>query len=338
MEREPQGAEQKAAVRNAGVWIIGATLLSVVIVATALIAFSVGCRDDGTGLHPVCAMARTSPPWLLLSGLAAAPPVLLTWYWRTIQRERDLKHRADELEHRDRELTQRESELKAAEKAAAMTRLFEAVEKCESQLRLVRNLGIFVMRDVADSNAGLRGPAVASITAFVRRYAAISDDPDPDSIPPEPVLPEVQTALTILGQMKIEGVDLRHVDLCYAELRGAFVAADLYGSVLYKARLEGDFSRANLTAAGGMELEASGVNFTGATLERARLHKAVFKSAAFANANMFWAQFPESDFSGADLSAARELDEAGLEGAYYNADTKFPTGFDPTKAKMTMKT
>jgi hypothetical protein len=48
---------------------------------------------DGSG-RSTCA-----PPWLLLSGLATAPSVLLTWYWRTISKNADLDQKNCELQH-----------------------------------------------------------------------------------------------------------------------------------------------------------------------------------------------------------------------------------------------
>jgi uncharacterized protein YjbI with pentapeptide repeats len=67
----------------------------------------------------MCGMIRGSPPWLVLTGLTAAPSVLLTWYWRTSHRKRELHQKQRELDLKDAEIAQaradaeRESETRA---------------------------------------------------------------------------------------------------------------------------------------------------------------------------------------------------------------------------------
>lgn len=90
------------------------------------------------------------------------------------------------------------------------------------------------------------------------------------------------------------------------------------------------------------------VNFEGANLSRAsmrcadlptaNLRRADLRSANFSGANlcMAWlegANLEQADFRGADLSQAR-LTGARLDGAQYDSDTRFPSGFEPAQSHM----
>lgn len=83
---------------NIGKAILAASALGLSCVLGAMASYHRWCGPNDSG---ICLLAKESPPWVLLAGLAAAPAVLLTWYWRTTQRRRelDLKHR--ELDQKD---------------------------------------------------------------------------------------------------------------------------------------------------------------------------------------------------------------------------------------------
>jgi len=87
-------------------WRIGvAVAIGIALVAVAFWLYQLGC-PAATALsarsapswpeRSVCGPIRSSPPWLLLSTLAASPAALLTWYWRTRHKERDLALAHDE--------------------------------------------------------------------------------------------------------------------------------------------------------------------------------------------------------------------------------------------------
>ena len=324
-------------IRFPGWWVIVAALLGVALVAVLGGVYTHSCADltttHATVDRPLCALVRGSPPWLLISGLAAAPAVLLTWYWRTVQRERDLVHRSDELSHRETEIKHREAELTSAAQSAALTRLTEATERCESEKLLVRNLGLHVIREVAQREPSLLWPAIETLGAFIHRRAPVPVQPELDGIPEAPA-PEVQTALTLLGKLGCNGLDLSETDLVLAKLDGAFAGVTLSGCLLFGAHLSGDFQGADLRHALGRELSAPGVNFHMASLEEAYLEGANLRHAKFPHANLGRATLTGADLSGADLSLARGLDSANLRDATFDGDTKFPQGFQPTGMKQ----
>jgi hypothetical protein len=68
--------------------IIGAAVLGLAVAIGALWGANTFCTGRDV---PLCRAGIQNPPWLLLSGVAAAPVILLTWYWRTVHKERDLR-------------------------------------------------------------------------------------------------------------------------------------------------------------------------------------------------------------------------------------------------------
>ncbi|HTQ05315.1 MAG TPA: pentapeptide repeat-containing protein [Polyangiaceae bacterium] len=68
--------------------MIAAAVAGLAIALGALGGANALCTGSASAL---CKAGIQNPPWLLLSGVAAAPVVLLTWYWRTVHKERDLR-------------------------------------------------------------------------------------------------------------------------------------------------------------------------------------------------------------------------------------------------------
>ena len=77
--------------------IVGMAVLGIGLAVFFLqgIVWLCGCWWSGS---PICEAIASNPPWLLCSGIAAGPSVLLTWYWRTRQKNRDQIQRQEELE------------------------------------------------------------------------------------------------------------------------------------------------------------------------------------------------------------------------------------------------
>lgn len=109
-----------------------------------------------------------------------------------------------------------------------------------------------------------------------------------------------------------------------------------------------DFSAANLT-----DMCALGANLANIQLEEAQLQNAAIcgtnlshanlRHADLRNANLTWSDCRGAILFGADLRNANlawtdlrdtDLRQANLSGAYYNAQTKLPNGFDPDAARM----
>ncbi len=100
-------------------------------------------------------------------------------------------------------------------------------------------------------------------------------------------------------------------------LDGDFSGAKFDHAILPGSRLSGDYQNASFINAQMMGASLKG-NFTGAN---------------FAGADLRRADLRRADLRRADLRGAT-LDEANLRGAWYSPGTKFPSGFDPIKARM----
>lgn len=167
-----------------------------------------------------------------------------------------------------------------------------------------------------------------------------------------------------LSRVDLSGKILHSVNLSNANLSGAELSeADLFGANLSEANL----SHANLHTANLTSVNLGKTKFTNANLSEVNLHcanlseanlsgvnlssvhlfsKTSFSKANLSKANLTGLNLRESQLMKADLSNANlsntnllkaNLQGANLEGAelqqaLYNADTIFPTGFDPVKA------
>lgn len=121
------------------------------------------------------------------------------------------------------------------------------------------------------------------------------------------------------GQDQFEGVAWEGVHLYGAQLEDAnFKGANLYWAGFFQANLDGaNFEDANLQGVDLKEASCVGVNFRRANLGRDNLGGS-------------------SQLQGADLSDSI-LNRARLEGAEYDAHTKFPKGFHPASYGMIEK-
>ena len=112
----------------------------------------------------------------------------------------------------------------------------------------------------------------------------------------------------------------------------SFMKANLYKANLVDSTFESfDFSYATLRRAKLQKATFIDGDFSSVDLQRAKLNGATFKNVFFSKAD-----FTKAYLLGTDLREARSLKRANLKGAYYDQDTKFPAGFDPKKAGMTL--
>jgi len=118
------------------------------------------------------------------------------------------------------------------------------------------------------------------------------------------------------GKTQFEGVSWKGAYLYGAQLGGAcFKDADLYWAGFFMAHLDGaDFENANLRGVDLKQASCVGANFRGADLGKDSLGG-------------------RSQLQGADFTGAI-LNHVTLDGAEYDKETKFPTGFDPTSHGM----
>jgi uncharacterized protein YjbI with pentapeptide repeats len=164
-----------------------------------------------------------------------------------------------------------------------------------------------------------------------------------------------------LARKDFTGADLREANLTGADLRGARLRrTNLSGANLDSATLSGaDFrsaifghdsppgpptsmQRADLVDAVLRSNDVSGVDFTGAVLARADLRRVStfgsprtsFRRSSLMGADFRGATLAGADLQGATLGGARFCDVSGLkktrlEGAVYDAGTRWPVGFNP---------
>jgi uncharacterized protein YjbI with pentapeptide repeats len=94
-----------------------------------------------------------------------------------------------------------------------------------------------------------------------------------------------------LAHSRLEGLDLRGVQLPYADLCGSFGRAQ-------------DLSGANLAGSLLVDADYVGANFDGADLAGADLSRAELRRCSFRGANLRGADFEKADLTGADLRGA----------------------------------
>lgn len=135
-----------------------------------------------------------------------------------------------------------------------------------------------------------------------------------------------------LAEANLSYATLRETNLITARLGWAqLVGADLTQSEMAGAVLMGtNLAHANLRDANLVKATLRGADFTGADLEGANLLGADLADAVLAEVNLSYA-----NLLWADLSSAH-LENAELAGVAYNAQTRWPGGFDLESADMTV--
>jgi uncharacterized protein YjbI with pentapeptide repeats len=151
-----------------------------------------------------------------------------------------------------------------------------------------------------------------------------------------------------------EAIDFPGDTLSGATLRGA----ELHRALFVDLDVSNcDFTDANLRSAAFVRSVGTGATFVRARLMAAFMNDARLDKANFREANVSAADFRQSDlrqsdltdadagfanFFGCDLRGAifvvRRIEDAFLRGAVADAVTKWPPGFDPTKAGVVFTT
>lgn len=143
-----------------------ATVLGGGLVALAFCSFAHACPLGSTAVF--CSMARTNPPWLLLTSLIAGPAALLTWYWRTQHKKVDILHAA---------------------RGQVAQRFATAVEMLQKR-ELVGVGAIYALEQMAKDSPEDHWTVVETLAAFVRTLT-FKDDPKRFC---------AQAAITVLGR------------------------------------------------------------------------------------------------------------------------------------------
>jgi hypothetical protein len=192
----------------------------------------------------LCRMAQLMDkhaPWLLVSGLASAPPLLLLWYWRDAHKRKDIDNATERM------ITER---------------FTQAVEQLGSEQMAVRLGAIYALERISKDSVKDHWTIVETLAAYIRekapwnadKEAAVDETEDKEYKPAT----DVQAALTVLGRREHWDTESenRYIDLSGTDLRGAnmcelnFDKANFWGSHMKRANLGGThLARAGLVDA-----------------------------------------------------------------------------------------
>jgi Pentapeptide repeats (8 copies) len=207
-------------------------------------------------------------------------------------------------------------------------RFTKAIDHLGSSRLDVRIGGIYALERVARDSRSDHPTVMEVLASFIRRHSHEQwplPRSDHSPLPEQETRPDVQAALTVIGDRKVRQDGWRHIFLNRAILPGAL----LFHTNLTNVRLvDADLTGANLTGANFTK-----ANLTGAILHRANLTGANFTKANLSGANLSGAchdlgkklNFAGADLSGADFTDAN-LPDANYAGACPDSTTRWPEG------------
>ncbi|HPQ69382.1 MAG TPA: pentapeptide repeat-containing protein [bacterium] len=291
-------------------------------------------KDHADG---VWALIYNNAPWTLLTALATAPALLLTWYWRTFHKE---------------------AELRTAQEGQVTERFIKAVELLGQKSPAIKLGAIYALERIAKDSRDDHWTVMETLAAFIRQNAPYdpprNEEGDIVEYDCPPVSAEIrnciQAALTVIGRRRTDVEEKDRIDLKKTNLQGMrikenFARADFKEANLNKA----DLWKANLQWANLIEANLQGAVLRDANLQGAGLYKANLQGAYLDVANLQGADLENANLQGARLLAANlqgaGLMDANLQGLYlgrakllgakYNKKTTiFPSKFDPEKNGM----
>ncbi len=186
--------------------------IGLLLVATAFTLYASRCWGNPSG---ECEALRSSPPWSLLTALAAAPAAILTWYWRTDLKKRDVR-------------LARSQELNA--------RFASAVTLLESGSAGA----IYALEGIARDSRTHHWAVAETLAAAVRGWSGWEGEEWPN----RPSFVRVQAAIRVLGRRRVDQDPAgRRIDLSATKLIGidfsglAFDHANFNDADLRRAKL-----------------------------------------------------------------------------------------------------
>jgi hypothetical protein len=260
-----------------------------------------------------------------LGGLVLLLGAYVTWRQYQVNREgmqSNLRATAAQLE-----ATQ--DQLVIAQEGQITERFTRAVDQLGSDQLVVRLGGIYGLERIAMNSPRDAATIAEVLSSYIRQRAPWPADDnrgEPHEGRDVPHLvtraADVQAAVTVLARrslrpeaderLRLLGVDLRRANLLKAQLAGA----DLEGTNLGRAWLrQARLDRADLTQANLQEADLADASLEGAELVGAFLRGANLEGASLVGA----------DLTGADL-----------DGAVADEATKWPQGFEPQRAGVTV--
>jgi uncharacterized protein YjbI with pentapeptide repeats len=125
-------------------------------------------------------------------------------------------------------------------------------------------------------------------------------------------------AFEIIKTTGLQGADLKGANLRFTKLDHINLSgADLSGADLYYAFLR--------------DADLTGAKLTDADLSNSLLNRADLTGADLTGADLNLTRLSGADLSGVNLTGAKNLESSVHYRTYYNKETIWPVGFDPTK-------
>ena len=118
-----------------------------------------------------------------------------------------------------------------------------------------------------------------------------------------------------------DNLDLRRSRFC----RASFLYCSFRGVNLTGA----DFSNAIVPHGDFTDAILRNVDFEDATIVYCDMREADLRDSCFNNVSMGYVKLQNADLRGADFSGTKHIKLARLQGARYDATTRWPPGFDP---------
>lgn len=254
-----------------------------------------------------CEAAWKGPPWILVSGLAAAPAAILLWHWRTVQRATDQKHK-------ERELARAERDEQASKAGALAQRFAEGAKLLSEQSQTSRLAGVHVLSDVAEREPSYGEVVVDTLCSFIEQSSyydeRVVEEPDESADDASASAEAAFRLACLLGVRTPRAVRLSDVNLCGIDASNIVIPPN---SELRGVRFE--------------RIKAVGLSFADTSLSdvifwRADLTRANF-SRAKVNANFFGAKIDEAQFAGANLEQANHFSKVSHRNTTYDDATIF---------------
>jgi uncharacterized protein YjbI with pentapeptide repeats len=318
-------SDELPTARERKVWMVGMLALGAVL-GTALwgVAFlpCSGSPDVSTcgaqatsSLYTYCCAVQRNPPWLLISGIAAAPALILTWWWRT--------------RHKDKEIEQKTADISAAKRDERSRRFAEALRLLAEEQSLLCIGGLYSLESLANESPEDLFRVIETICTLVRTSDPPSDEQDATL--------EAQEGVMVLSRLNHNsllgaGDSTNPLQLSCSDLRGTpLIRGSLDHAHLSKALFdEASFYRFSMAHA----------NLYEARLRKARLTETNLEEAVLVKADFSLARLTKCSLRGANLCGANlrttKLVDCILTNAKYNHRTQLPEGFDCESAGMVL--
>jgi hypothetical protein len=220
--------------------------------------------------------------------------------------------------------------LEAAREGQLADRYSRALEQLGSDNLDVRTGGIYALESIALDSRDYHPTVMEVLTAFIREHSRI---PAPGTRPKRWPLPDVATALTVVGRRKVEHdtrpMGLAIADLSMASLRGAnFTGADLRSAHLEGADLVfADLTKANLGDAHLNDTQLDYAHLEGADLSFADLSGTNLRHAYLAGAKLTYVTLSLTMLDGAHWPRSHPIPE------FWVADSDPETADDTVQLK-----